>query len=227
MSDILELLKTKFFLIAAVMVMVCGAIFITISEGESMFVISGAVFLLVGFLLLISGYMTPVVSETMSGMAIGLFLILGAIMGIVGALSIFNAEDIAYPLLIGSMVVTALSCLSWPCICCQRSSGVKSQIIGVASAHDRISITELSNISGAPIKLTSEIVYDAIGKGKLKGHMDGDVFVSSSGAASTSYTAPTTTTREREVVKVLVICPYCGAKTEQGLSKCQNCQADL
>lgn len=28
-------------------------------------------------------------------------------------------------------------------------------------------------------------------------------------------------------VKVLVICPYCGAKTEQGIMKCQNCGADL
>lgn len=27
--------------------------------------------------------------------------------------------------------------------------------------------------------------------------------------------------------KVLIVCPYCGAKTEQGLLKCQNCSADL
>ena len=67
----------------------------------------------------------------------------------------------------------------------------------------------------------------AIGKGRLKGHMEGDVFVRDSGVSATHYTTPSTTTREREVVKVLVICPYCGAKTEQGLSKCQNCQADL
>lgn len=36
--------------------------------------------------------------------------------------------------------------------------------------------------------------------------------------------------RERERIvteRVLVICPFCGAKTEQGLTKCQNCQADL
>jgi len=32
----------------------------------------------------------------------------------------------------------------------------------------------------------------------------------------------------REVIsKVLVICPYCGAKNEQGILKCQNCKADL
>ncbi len=34
--------------------------------------------------------------------------------------------------------------------------------------------------------------------------------------------------REKIVTeRVLVICPYCGAKTEQGLLKCQNCRADL
>ena len=27
--------------------------------------------------------------------------------------------------------------------------------------------------------------------------------------------------------KVLIVCPYCGAKTEQGLLKCRNCQAKL
>ncbi len=27
--------------------------------------------------------------------------------------------------------------------------------------------------------------------------------------------------------RILVICPFCGAKTEQGLLKCQNCHADL
>ena len=27
--------------------------------------------------------------------------------------------------------------------------------------------------------------------------------------------------------KVFVICPYCGSKTEQGITKCQKCGADL
>lgn len=29
------------------------------------------------------------------------------------------------------------------------------------------------------------------------------------------------------VAKVLIICPYCGAKNEQGILKCQKCKADL
>ena len=33
---------------------------------------------------------------------------------------------------------------------------------------------------------------------------------------------------EREVItKVLVICPYCGFKNEQGVLKCQNCSAEI
>ena len=110
-------------------------------------------------------------------------------------------------------------------MCCQGSRAVRSQIIGVASAHDNITISELSRISGATIKSTSEIVYDAIGKGQLKGRMEGDTFIKATPSAT--YAVPSTTTKEREVVKVLVICPYCGAKTEQGIGKCQNCQADL
>ena len=33
---------------------------------------------------------------------------------------------------------------------------------------------------------------------------------------------------QREVItKVLVVCPYCGVKNEQGVLKCQNCSAEL
>ena len=37
------------------------------------------------------------------------------------------------------------------------------------------------------------------------------------------------TMKEREIIteRVMVICPYCGAKNPQGLSKCQNCNSDL
>ena len=35
------------------------------------------------------------------------------------------------------------------------------------------------------------------------------------------------TTRTVEHERVLVVCPYCGNKNAQGLSKCQSCNADL
>ena len=51
----------------------------------------------------------------------------------------------------------------------------------------------------------------------------------------TTYTPPPTaparpgTVREREIVRdrVLVICPYCGSKNEQGVLNCNNCDAQL
>ena len=41
--------------------------------------------------------------------------------------------------------------------------------------------------------------------------------------------ATTTTVREREIVseRILVICPYCGSKNEQGILSCHNCDAEL
>lgn len=48
------------------------------------------------------------------------------------------------------------------------------------------------------------------------------------------YTAPPSTPassrtiREREITtRVLVVCPYCGAKNEQGILNCHNCDAEL
>ncbi|MHA1634164.1 MAG: hypothetical protein ACTSW8_07945 [Candidatus Thorarchaeota archaeon] len=47
--------------------------------------------------------------------------------------------------------------------------------------------------------------------------------------APPSTPRPTETVREREIVRdrVLVICPYCGSKNEQGVLNCQNCDAEL
>ncbi len=43
-----------------------------------------------------------------------------------------------------------------------------------------------------------------------------------------SVIKPKIVTEQRTVEKVvLVICPYCGSKNEQGITKCQNCQAAI
>ena len=126
---------------------------------------------------------------------------------------------------IGAILVI-FSFVMWPCFCCQGGKNVRSQIVGVVSAHDNISIDEISKITGYSAGTIRKILYDAIGKRELHGRMEGDTFHRSAPSAP-EYKAPGTTTKERDVVKVLVICPYCGAKTEQGISKCQNCKADL
>jgi ABC-type nitrate/sulfonate/bicarbonate transport system permease component len=35
------------------------------------------------------------------------------------------------------------------------------------------------------------------------------------------------TTGTQVITRVLVVCPYCGSKNEQGILKCQNCSAEL
>jgi len=35
------------------------------------------------------------------------------------------------------------------------------------------------------------------------------------------------TTGREVITRVLVVCPYCGAKNEQGILKCQNCSAEI
>jgi len=219
MSDIIELLKRKLFLIGTLLMMIAGAMFVAFGGGDESLMM-GIPMIVIGLLLFISGFITPVVSESKNGLVIGLILTLGALIAIIGVL-VYD-----YLMLIGGLSISVLMAIAWPIICCQGSQGIKSQVVGVASAHDSISMIELSNKTGESVKLTSEIVYDAIGKGQLSGRMEGDTFVRSA-PSTTTYSAPTTTTREREIVKVLVICPYCGAKTEQGIGKCQNCQADL
>jgi len=193
MSDIIELLKRKLFLIGTLLMMIAGAMFVAFGGGDESLMM-GIPMIVIGLLLFISGFITPVVSESKNGLVIGLILTLGALIAIIGVL-VYD-----YLMLIGGLSISVLMAIAWPIICCQGSQGIKSQVVGVASAHDSISMIEL--------------------------RMEGDTFVRSA-PSTTTYSAPTTTTREREIVKVLVICPYCGAKTEQGIGKCQNCQADL
>ena len=39
--------------------------------------------------------------------------------------------------------------------------------------------------------------------------------------------APRVIETQRVIEKVLVVCPFCGSKNEQGLTKCVKCGADL
>lgn len=98
-----------------------------------------------------------------------------------------------------------------------------TRVVGIARGHAKITMEELANIARLPVDKVRDALYNAIAAGMIHGTIEGNTFVRSAPAAA----ARGTTTHEREVVKVFVICPYCGAKTEQGLSKCQNCQADL
>ncbi len=190
------------------------------SDMEGMYMIMGPIIMIIGILFLITGIFSKGVADSNHGRTFGMIMILGGILGVVG---IF-VPGMGSVVSIAGSVFILLIFLIWPCCCCQSQKDLSTQVIGVASSHDTISIGEISGITGLDVKVVRDSLYEAIGTGRLRGKLEGDTFVR---AATTTYAAPTSTTRERETVKVLVICPYCGAKTEQGIGKCQNCQADL
>ncbi len=218
-------MKDKLFLIASILTIIAGALMgitnIFAQSDSPMFAILGLVLVFFGLIALITGYTNPSVAQSKEGMTVAYIMIIASVLVLIGS---FDPMAL-WPLLLigGGLLLLSVFCL-WPCYCCQGKQKNKDKVIGVASAHDSITIHEISQRTGLSTQVVTDLLYDAIGKGELVGKMEGPSFIRGR-PTTTTYTEPTT--REREVVKVLVICPYCGAKTEQGLAKCQNCQADL
>ncbi|MFW9847587.1 MAG: hypothetical protein ACFFF4_00500 [Candidatus Thorarchaeota archaeon] len=216
-------MKDKLFLIGSFLVLVAGAFLlfrgITASSDSPMFGIMGFLLIIGGVIFLITGYITPSVAQSKEGVILAYIMIFASIIAIIGSFDI----SALWPLTLGGAGLIGVTFLAWPCFCCQGSQKNRAKIIGVASAHDSITLHEISQRTGLSVEVVRDTIYDALGKGELVGKMEGPTFI----RGRPTTTTHTDTTREREVVKVLVICPYCGAKTEQGLSKCQNCGADL
>ena len=93
-----------------------------------------------------------------------------------------------------------------------------NKVVAIAKSQNEITMKEASVKVGVTPEKAQEIIYEAIASGELLGTIHADTFTRSKTAAGTTVVGD---------AKVLVICPYCGAKTEQGLAKCQNCKADL
>ncbi len=218
-------MKDKLFLIASILVIVAGAIMAVAgiyAESDSpMFAIMGLVLAFMGVLFLITGFITPSVAQSKEGVVLSYLMIAASILAIIGSFAI----DVLWILSLTGGGLVILSFLLWPCFCCQGKTKNRDKVIGIANAHDSITVFDISKRTGLPVQVVRDTIYDALGKHDLAGKMEGDTFIRGK-PTTTSYTGPSTTTT-REVVKVLVVCPYCGAKTEQGLAKCQNCKADL
>ena len=218
-------MQKKLFLIGALVALISGALMIvlalTLEEVDDLIMyhsIAGAIVTLLGILMLLTGYTTPAVAQSKEGFMVGIIVILGSVIAISG---VFVGSMIGPGLSIGGGVLVLIGMLAWSCFCCQGTGKARRKILGIASAQHRISISEIAKIADIEEKVVSDTLYDALGKGEIHGRMEGQVFV---------RTAPSTTApmgRAAGDAKVLVICPYCGAKNEQGLTKCQNCQADL
>lgn len=218
-------MRKRLFLIGAFIALITGlltiVLSITVSEFDDwimMYSIAGGIIAFLGILLLITGYTSPAVAQSREGFMVGIVVILGSAIAVTGT---FLGTMAGPAITIGGGVVVLIGMLAWSCFCCQGTGKARRKILGIASAHHRISVSEIARTANIDEGVVSDILYDALGKGEIHGRMEGQVFV---------RTAPSTVApmgRPAGDAKVLVICPYCGAKNEQGLTKCQNCQADL
>jgi len=218
-------MKDKLFLIGSLFAIIAGAIMtffsISLESDTPMFVIMGIVLMFLGFIVLVTGFTTPSVAQSKEGVGLSYIMIIASILIIIGT---FDFDALWILMLLGGGLLLLSSVILWPCFCCTGKSKNRDRIIGIANAHDNISMYDLSQKTGISVDVVRDIIYDAIGKKQLVGKMEDEFFVRGR-PVSTSYTP--TTTREREIVKVLVVCPFCGAKNEQGTPKCHNCQASL
>jgi hypothetical protein len=111
----------------------------------------------------------------------------------------------------------------------------QKDVIGVARAHDKITVDRVSELTNTPVSKVTKILYEAAADGKIKGTVKGDTFV------RTEETAPGTlekVTVEREVMvsrKVPENCFNCGAAIDpQGVEwvgpdsvRCPHCGSTL
>ncbi len=223
-SPLMPSLMKKLFLIGSIIVIITGLTTGVVGANyDWMFGLVGAALGVIGLIFLITGYTSKSIMETREAKGLSILMIAGCLLAFIGLTSLDSYGGGAVA--VGAIVVI-LSFILWPCFCCQGGKNIRSQIVGVVSAHDSISIDEISKTTGYSEDSIRKILYDAIGKGELHGRMEGSTFIRSAPSAP-AYGAPGATTKEKETAKVLVICPYCGAKTEQGISKCQKCHADL
>jgi hypothetical protein len=155
------------------------------------------------------------------------------VLGIVGVyniyLNIIGVEGgTPDALIIGSAVFFSFTLILLVISRRQLRTGRKwSKVVAVARSHEEISLEDMSKQSGVAIDEVDDLVYDAISSKHLKGTVKDGRFVRSTPTQTVAAT-PSTPTQEKIVTeKVFVICPFCGAKTEQGLAKCQKCNADL
>jgi ribosomal protein L40E len=101
-----------------------------------------------------------------------------------------------------------------------RSVKKWNRVIALAKAQNEFTMKEMSIKSGVPEDKIVPILVEAIVAEELDGSIEGDKFTKGT-------RRPSVAPIPSETAKVLVICPYCGAKTEQGITKCQKCGADI
>ncbi|MFW9918543.1 MAG: hypothetical protein ACFFED_03020 [Candidatus Thorarchaeota archaeon] len=93
-----------------------------------------------------------------------------------------------------------------------------NNLVRFAKMKGEITMQEAAEHVGVTPEKAKAIIYEAVGEGELTGTIAGDTFTRGQ---------PAVITRVSETQKVLIVCPYCGAKNEQGMPRCHNCNNAL
>jgi hypothetical protein len=96
--------------------------------------------------------------------------------------------------------------------------GTWNSLVRYAKAQGEITFEEAGEKVGVSPKKAKDIIYDAVQSGDLTGTISGDTFTRGQ---------PAVIERISEQTKVLVVCPYCGAKNEQGVTRCHGCDGAI
>ena len=93
-----------------------------------------------------------------------------------------------------------------------------NKLVRFAKTKGEITIQEAAEEVGVSPEKARAIIIEAAGEGELSGTIRGDVFTRGQ---------PAVITRTEESTIVLVVCPYCGAKNQQGMPRCHNCDSAI
>ena len=93
-----------------------------------------------------------------------------------------------------------------------------NSLVRYTKAQGEVTMEQAGEKVGVSPERAKDIIYEAVQSGDLSGTIRGNVFTRGQ---------PAVIERISEQTKVLVVCPACGAKNEQGLTSCQNCGASI
>jgi len=113
-------MKDKLLLIGSLLAIISGAltfVFAITGPSDNMpVVILGIAIVFLGFILLVTSYITPSVAQSKEGVGLGYLIIIASILGFIGPLD-FDALWILS--VIGGLLIALGVVCMWPCFCCQ------------------------------------------------------------------------------------------------------------
>ncbi len=221
-SDITDFVRNEVFRIVAVGYIVVGVVLFL--SGDSSGIMIGSLGAVLGFFMLLSAVVRPAATKSTTARWFAWIGLISLVL-LVFVMSIYYSFDenspywyfsawytVASPVFLTVAILTVL----WPCMCLFIGRRIHTKVVGLAKSQHQVSIPEMAKAVGVPSEAVRDMLYEAIADGTLAGRIEGDTFTRAVATGTPSGGAV-----------VLVICPYCGAKTEQGVARCQVCGAKL